>query len=118
MPKELFFLGLAIVGIAILLIISNSTFEKININRLSEKNLNQNIQIEARVTHIRDYPKQNFQVLTLKDSTGNLTAISNSEKQLKLNKNQTYIFRGKLEENFYNNTRTLQLNIDKITYVS
>ena len=51
-----------------------------------------------------------IQILTLEDKTGKITATSNSNKQLKIINNQTYLISGKIQE--YNHT--LQIAIDKI----
>ena len=116
MDKKLsFFLVLSLLGILFLFFLVQ--FYKspvIKINNLTEKDINNNITLEAEVINVIDYPKSSFQILTLKDNTGTLKATSNSDKQLSLEKNQTYVITGKLEKNSYQNKTELQLAIDLI----
>ena len=89
--------------------------EKLTISKITNEKLNSQIQLEAKVTSIRDFPKSSFQILTLEDKTGRIEATSNSNRQLLINLNQSYTFIGKITKNFYNNQTTLQLSLDKIT---
>jgi DNA/RNA endonuclease YhcR with UshA esterase domain len=112
MEKRIFFLLLiSLAGIFFLLLLSLIIPPKtLKINQITEKNLNQQIQIQAKIISITDFPKSEFQILTLKDETGNITATSNSNRQLKINQSKIYMFTGKIQE--YENE--IQLSIDKI----
>jgi DNA/RNA endonuclease YhcR with UshA esterase domain len=84
--------------------------QRLTISQITTNNLNEQVWIEAKVIKVADFPQSSFQILTLKDKTGEIKATSNSEKQLKITPNQIYIIEGKLTE--YNHT--LQIAIDKI----
>ena len=116
MDKKLsFFLVLSLFGILFLFfLVQVYKSPAIEIRSLTEKEINKKITLEAEVINVIDYPKSSFQILTLKDNTGKLKATSNSDKQLGLEKNQTYIVTGKLEKNNYQNKTELQLAIDLI----
>lgn len=88
--------------------------EQLNIAQINLEKINKEIKLNAKVLNIKDYETSSFQVLLLEDSTGRVRAVSNSRKQLVVEKNRTYSFTGKIEENSYNQTRTLQLKLDKI----
>jgi len=81
-------------------------------NLLENKNsyANKEIQLEANIIKVTDFPKSSFQILILEDKTGNITATSNSPRQLNINKSKSYIITGKLQE-YKNET---QVSIDRI----
>jgi len=115
--KSCLFLFLAIVGIFSLLILSKTLEPPLTtMNHISEKDINQHVKVQAAISSIITPKNQDFQILTLEDKTGNLTAISNSISNLKSNKSKVYFFTGKIQE--YTNEKTnkseLQLNINKI----
>ncbi len=84
------------------------------ISKITQKNINQEIKIKAEIITIRDFPKERFQILKLKDNSGNITAVSNSAKALNIQQNQSYVFTGKIQE--YNHS--IQMNINQITIFS
>ena len=107
-------LTLSLVGILILIFLSSHLEpEVISISNITEKNLDEKIKIIANITEIRNFKEKNFQLITLKDSTGSITGTTNA-KNLSINQNQTYIILGKVSE--YN--KTLQINIDKIFFLA
>lgn len=84
--------------------------QKLTINQITKEELNEQIILKAKVTEVIDFPKSSFQILYLRDKTGNITATSNSNKQLNITIGRIYLLRGKITE--YNHT--LQIAIDKI----
>ena len=98
---------ISLLGILILLIISNEYEPRLTkINQLTTNQLNKNIKIQAQI--IKSIKKPNSQILTLRDSTGQVLAIINSKKSLPTNK--TLMITGKLQE--YN--QELEISINKI----
>lgn len=116
MQKKLaFFLFASLIGILLLFYLSSFLPpEKLAINQITKETINKEIQINAKIINVKDYEAKSFQIIMLEDETGKIQALANSNKQLPLNKNQTYIFIGKIQENSYNQTKTLQLIINKI----
>lgn len=84
---------ISLIGIFLLLIISNLN---IKIIPISEINLFQNkIKIKGNITRIINYPE--FQIIEIKDSTGKINAILNKKSflnKLDLNLNQEVIIIG------------------------
>jgi hypothetical protein len=110
LQKKYIFLILAIIGILLLALISNIIQpEKLKISSITKADINKRIQLEANIKI--SYEKPGFQILTLSDKTGNITAITNSNKHISYNYSKIYLIQGKIQE--YNST--LQINIDKIT---
>jgi DNA/RNA endonuclease YhcR with UshA esterase domain len=101
---------LTILGILALSFISNLNPPQINIADINEKFLGKRVMLESKIINIQEFPDKSFQILILQDKTGNITATSNSQITLDLNKNQTYIIIGKIQK--YN--QALQLTIDEI----
>ncbi len=116
MKKELkITLLLSLLGILVLIFIANQMRPlNMEIGQITQKNIGQNIALEARVVSIKEFPDKSFQILTIRDNSSQITATSNSKKMLNLNKTQTYLFIGKIEE--YN--QTLQLQLDKIESIN
>ena len=111
MEKKYFFLILSLASILLLSILMHTLIpEKLTLEEITKEKLNQKIQTEAKIIKIKDFPESSFQILTLKDKTSSIEATSNSNKQLELKQNQTYLITGKIQE--YNHT--IQLAIDKI----
>jgi DNA/RNA endonuclease YhcR with UshA esterase domain len=121
--KKYLFLILALIGILLLLILSqNLEPSQIQISNISENLINQQVKLQANIINIIDFKDKNFQILTLGDETGNITAISNypsnSNSSLSsiINKTQQYIITGKVQQ--YKNPKTNltepQININTI----
>lgn len=106
-------LALALAGIFLLIIISNLLEPKpVDISKISSEMLDQKVSMIGNLAQIKIYNNETFFVLTIKDSTGNITITALSENKLKekLILNQTYFITGKVQE--YN--RTLQISAEKI----
>ena len=88
--------------------------QKTTISQITKERLNEQIKLETKIIKVIDFPASSFQILTLQDSTGKITATSSADKQLKLTINKSYLIYGKITE--YNHT--LQIAIDKIELVS
>lgn len=113
MNKELkITLLLSLIGILLLIFIASQiSTKKVDIGDITEKDLGHNVKIEAKIVGLREFPEKSFQILTLEDSSGQMTATSNSDTMLNLSKNQDYLFVGKIQN--YNQTLQLQLDIIK-----
>ena len=104
-------LVLSLIGILVLLFLSAKLEpQQKNISEITNADFNKEIKIIAKISSIREFPDKNFQIMTLKDETGNITAISSSNSHIELNRTKEYAIIGRVQE--YN--RTLQLNINRI----
>ena len=78
-------LSISLLGILLLLILLNTISPKISdISSLSKEQIGQKVQIKATITNIQNY--NNFQVLTLNDSTSQIQVTSSSTSHLNLTK--------------------------------
>lgn len=101
---------ISLVGILILL--SITTFlqpKQINISEINIKHLNKNIIVSGQITSIRSFEDSEFQIITLKDSTGEIQITA--DKVLQLTNNQNITVLGKITE--YKGD--LQVQANKIT---
>jgi len=100
---------LSLLGIITLLILANITEpEQINIKDITIKNLNKKAKIQGEVVRIKSYEKSNFQIIKLKDSSGEIEITTN--KILDLKNNQELIIIGRITQ--YKNS--LQIQAEKI----
>jgi RecJ-like exonuclease len=100
-------LTLSILGILILLLISNfQTIKTINIQNISQNLLNQKVQIQGEIIHVKNY--KDFQILTLADKTEKINIIINQKTNL--TKNSSVKIIGRVLEYKGN----LQVSADKI----
>lgn len=103
------FLLISIVGIFLLLLLSNFIEPRlIKIKDIDDSILNKNIKIQGTITNIRSYEESNFQVISIKDETEKIDITTNQILNLKTN--QTIIVTGKVQEYKQN----LQIQADKI----
>lgn len=107
-------LTLSLLGILLLLAVSQF-IEPRSISEISDitrSSLNQRVMIKGNITGIRAYNNNTFFVFKVSDKTGNITAVANSDFNLKekIDASQDYLLTGKVQE--YN--KTLQLSIEKI----
>jgi len=102
---------ISILGIILLLLIS-LTFQpkQIKIKQINSEMLNQKVKVSGKVISLKNY--DNFQLITLNDSSGKITIINNNP--INLTKNQNIIVQGKVEE--YKNQ--LEINAIKINVLS
>ena len=109
-PKNVFkiTLSISLMGILLLLIISNQQPKLTTINQITIKDLNKNIKIQGEITNIKNYQESNFQILSIKDETGEIDITAN--QILNLTNSQTIIVSGKVTE--YENN--LQIQASKI----
>jgi len=106
------FLGISLVGILILLFVSqNLEPQQTLISNITKENLNQNLKLQVKITSIKNFENQSFQILDLKDESGTISGTTNSRNPLKLDLLKNYTILGKVTE--YNNT--LQISINKIS---
>lgn len=102
-------LSISLLGIFILLTITTLTKPKtLQINQITKQDINKNIQITGELIQTKS-PLENFQILTIKDSKGEINILTN--KILNLKKSQQLTIIGKVQE--YKNQ--LQIQADKIT---
>jgi len=102
-------LAISLIGILLLLFLSQTLTPKLtNIENINNKLLNQKIKVQGQISNIRTFEDSNFQIISIKDSTGNIDLILNNPINITKNQNITVI--GKVTE--YN--QTLQIQADKI----
>ena len=100
---------LSLLGIITLLILANITEpEQINIKDITIKDVNKKAKIQGEVVRIKSYEKSNFQIIKLKDSSGEIEITTN--KILDLKNNQELIIIGRITQ--YKNS--LQIQAEKI----
>jgi len=103
-------LSASLIGILILLIIStNFQPKQINIKDINNNLINKKIQVTGEIINIKNYKDSNFQILILKDRTGQISITLN--KILNLKKNQNIVVIGTVNQYQGN----LQIQADKIT---
>jgi len=105
----------AITLLGILLLLFLSTFspqETTAISRISNKQLNKYVKLQAQIKTIKNFKQYNFILLTLKDSTGEIDAVLSNTllNQTRIIENQTFIIIGKVQQ--YQNS--LQIQVEKI----
>lgn len=110
MEKSRRFLILSVISIFLLLLLSQTLSPKNQeIASLTKDHINSKVAITARVLNQRIIDPD-FQILTLQDKTGNITAILDSNLKVNLNKSKEYIFIGRVQEY----EKQIQINILKI----
>jgi len=100
---------ISLLGILFLLFLVNLSPNQININEINKKLLNKNIQVQGTITNIKTLEDSDFQVITIKDSTGEIEVTLN-HKSLILTKDQNIIVTGKITSYKEN----LQIQANKI----
>lgn len=104
-------------GILILLILmQNLSPDKLKIKDISEKNLNQKIEVLGKISGIKNYKDSHFQIITLDDETGKINIIKNNINNL--TKNQTILVIGKITYYTSEYKDELQINADMIKLLS
>jgi len=102
-------LSISLIGILLLLFLSEFLSPKItNISDINNNLLNQKTQVQGQIFNIRTFEDSNFQIISIKDSTGKIDIILN--KLVNITNNQNITVMGKVTE--YN--QTLQIQADKI----
>jgi DNA/RNA endonuclease YhcR with UshA esterase domain len=102
---------LSLFFILLLFFISSKISPKITpISQIHSSYLGKTIKLNSTISLVREFPESSFQIFLLKDATGNITAITFSNKALILKKDAYYLITGKIQD--YNNT--LQVNVNKI----
>lgn len=104
---------ITLIGIFLLFLLTTLPPKSLKINQINNKLLNKQIKVIAKISDIRSYEESNFQIISIKDSTGKINAII-SNQILNLKSNQSIIIIGKITE--YNHT--LQITADKIINIS
>ena len=102
-------LSISLIGILLLLFLSEFISPNLtNISDINNKLLNRKTQVQGQIFNIRTFEDSNFQIISIKDSTGKIDIILNNPINITKNQNITVI--GKVTE--YN--QTLQIQADKI----
>ncbi len=84
---------ISLLGISFLFILSITKPPiKMKISDINEKNTNNLVQVTGKITKIKNY--NTFKIITVKDSTGNLDIITESN----LEKNESVSVIGKVQE--------------------
>ncbi len=87
----------ALIGILLLLFLTNTLKPvKKDIININSKDLNKEIQISGQITNVRTYNKSDFQIITIKDSTGGINTIIN--KNLNLTNISNITINGEVQE--------------------
>ena len=102
---------ISIIGITLILTLS-LTFspKKINIKNINEDSLYKKVKVIGKITSINN--QKDFQIITLKDSTGSILIFSKNKKIFQ--KDQTILVIGKVQE--YKNKP--QINSEKISLMT
>jgi len=102
-------LTISLIGIFLLLLLLNILEPKlINIENINEKLINKKIKIQGKIFNIKTYKESDFQIILIKDNTGQIKTTIN--KILNLKNNQTIILIGKVTQY----KKNLQIQADKI----
>jgi RecG-like helicase len=115
LKKEFIFLAFASVGIILLLFLAcfmNSA--KISIKDINKAKEGQQITIIGKIDSYRFFENSSFEIINIKDETGNITGTLNSKQKIEFNKTKEYIFEGRIS--LYENQT--QISIDKIKLVN
>tara|TARA_Y100000310_G_C20446394_1_gene698631 strand:+ start:46 stop:399 length:354 start_codon:yes stop_codon:yes gene_type:complete len=106
-------LTISLIGILLLLFIS-ATYQpkQITIDQINNNYLNKQVKIQAIVLNIRSFEDSNFQILSVKDETGEIDITTN--KIFDLTNNQTIIILGKVTQY----EESLQIQANKILTIS
>jgi aspartyl/asparaginyl-tRNA synthetase len=99
---------ISILGIFLLLVIMNELSQKqTNIQNITKEMINRKVNIRGEIINIKNY--NNFQVISIRDSTGKIDITL--DKNLNLTKNQDITIEGIVKE--YNKTLQIQADIIK-----
>ncbi len=105
-------LTLSLLGIFLLLLLSNILEPKLTkISEINSEKLNQKTKIRGTIIKI-DY-KRTFQILSVKDSTGKIEVLVNSNNIFQFQKNQKITVIGKIQDY----KEKLQISADKINSI-
>lgn len=100
---------ISIIGILLLLVLANTQTPKlIKIKDINKQLLDKKIQVQGKIQSIKTFKEENFQIITIQDSTGKINVIL--DNPINITKNQTLTIIGKVAE--YKDT--LQIQADKI----
>jgi uncharacterized protein YdeI (BOF family) len=103
-------LALSLFGVLLLIFLSSHLTPKQYLTAdITKESIGDYVRIKGNISYIKNIEEGEFYILTISDSTGEITGTLNS-KDLNINKSQTYIFSGKIEK-YENET---QININKI----
>ncbi len=101
----------SLIGILLLFALSGLLAPPLtDIADISEKNLGERLALQGNFTSIKNFDDDNFQIIHMKDKTGNITIVSNSKSPIIINKSVTYIVTGEVQ--LYKGE--LQINADEI----
>jgi len=101
-------LSISLIGILLLLFLTSLNPKLTNIENINNKLLDQKTQVQGQIFNIRTFEDSNFQIISIKDSTGKIDITLNNPINITENQNITVI--GTINQ--YN--QTLQIQADKI----
>ena len=105
-------LSLSIIGVLILLFLSNTLQPKlIEIKDINSKLLEKQVKVSGQINSIRSFEDSDFQIISLKDETGKIDITTN--KILNLTTNQSVSVIGKITEY----EKDLQIQAEKIVLI-
>lgn len=102
-------LTISLIGIILLLILSTALEPKLTpIENINIKNLNKKTKVQGTIFNIRSFEETNFQIISIKDSTGKVDITTN--KILELKNNQQITVTGTIKDY----KQYLQIEAEKI----
>ncbi len=102
-------LSISLIGILLLLFLSETLAPKlINIEDINNKLLNKKTKVQGQIFNIRTFEDSDFQIISIKDSTGKIDITLDNPTNLANNQNITVI--GTIKEY----KQYLQIQADKI----
>ena len=106
-------LALSLVGILLLMFLSSYLQPKtLSISEITDKDIDQQISLLAKISGINEYNNKTFQVLTITQGNTSIKGIASSRISLVplIDEAKTYSITGIVEQN----NKTLQINIQEI----
>jgi len=102
-------LAISLLGIIILLILTNTLEPNLkSIGEITTKDLNKKTKVQGTIINIRSFEESNFQIISIRDSTGKIDITTN--KILELKNNQIIIVTGRVTDY----KQDLQIEAEKI----
>ncbi|MBD3252831.1 hypothetical protein GF386_03810 [Candidatus Pacearchaeota archaeon] len=86
--------AISLIGIFLLLMISNTPAKKVEIEKINSEFLNKKIKVSGSIKTIKNY--RNFQIIKIKDSNEEINLVQN--KKINLTKNQIIQVIGKVDK--------------------
>jgi len=100
---------ISLIGIILILILANTLEPNLQpISKITIKDLNKKIKVQGTIFNIKSFEESNFQIISIKDSSGKIDITLN--KILDLKNNQELIVIGRITQY----KKNLQIQVEKI----